>query len=152
MFNKNVFLMLNKIIIFAVGLMVGLIAGRSPRQTETPSGYSLTLSVDTIVKIVERPRPIAVRHAPETLTVVRHDTLVEMVREVKTYTDSSNYLAVVSGYDARLDTLRILNTVVTQTERSSVRRRHWGLGVTGGIGCSQRGVAPSVTFGLTYMF
>lgn len=66
-----------------------------------------------------------------------------------TYADT-NYVAYVSGYEARLDSLRIFRT--TQQIRSTETRHtsRWSVGVTAGYGCTTAGLQPFVGIALSY--
>lgn len=91
-------------------------------------------------------------HAP--VCLARDDTLT-MRAETRVYADS-NYRAVVSGIDPRLDSLVIYRpeTTVTRLLTESRPTRHdarrWSLGVTAGVTATRHGLAPGVCIGLSY--
>ena len=76
------------------------------------------------------------------------DVLVPIVSKV--YSDS-NFRAVVSGFEARLDSLVVYPRQTAILPRAS-RPGKWSLGVTAGACLSPRGISPGVTVGLTYTF
>lgn len=76
------------------------------------------------------------------------DVLVPIVSKV--YADS-NFRAVVSGFEARLDSLVVYPRMAAISPRGS-RPDKWALGVTAGACLTPRGISPGVTVGLTYTF
>ncbi|MDE6370654.1 MAG: hypothetical protein K2K92_04105 [Duncaniella sp.] len=103
------------------------------------------------------PSPSSLKEQEDTYTTVcraRGDTLT-LRAETRVYADS-NYRAVVSGIDPRLDSLVIFRpeTTVTRmvTEGQQVRNdtRRWSLGVTAGVTATSHGLAPGVCIGVSY--
>ena len=75
----------------------------------------------------------------------RRDTVsVEIPIEQKVYSDSL-YDAWVSGYEARLDSIRIKRETVTVTKRVPKR---WGVGVQAGVGLSGAYIGVGITYNI----
>lgn len=83
---------------------------------------------------------------------VERDTVIQVKDDVavipisrKTYTDSSTYRAVVSGYDPRLEEMEIYreNTIVTRW-----KQKHWHIGFGAAAGVSMVTRKPDITIGL----
>lgn len=82
--------------------------------------------------------------------VVRVDTITkETIIPIsqKVYKDSS-YTAWVSGYRPRLDSIRVMNSVVTRDVVRPAKR--WGVGIQGGVGVTPKGVQPYIGIGINY--
>lgn len=73
-----------------------------------------------------------------------HEVSVPITQRV--YEDSM-YTAWVSGYMARMDSIRVRSVVVTR--RVSEWKR-WCVGIQGGMGVTPKGVLPYVGVGVTY--
>ncbi len=66
-----------------------------------------------------------------------------------TYADT-DYVAYVSGYEARLDSLRIFRTMQQIRSTETRRTSRWSVGVTAGYGCTTAGLQPFVGIALSY--
>lgn len=87
----------------------------------------------------------------DTIIVTKTDSIeVALPIEQKVYKDTM-YTAWVSGYDARLDSIkvykntRIVNTIVREDKR-------WSVGVQAGIGLTPKGIQPYIGVGVQYNF
>jgi len=98
--------------------------------------------------------PVTVDAVPD--TVVRHDTIIRVEDGVavipislKTYTDSSTYKAVVSGYDPRLESIEVYQEqmIITNTVTAEPR---WTFGLQGGVYMTPKGLQPGLGFGAAY--
>lgn len=87
-------------------------------------------------------------------TLLERDTVIQVKENVavipitqKTYTDSTTYRAVVSGYDPRLDEIEIYreNMIVTQVKKERIR---WAIGATAGAGLGLFNRQPDVFVGV----
>lgn len=91
--------------------------------------------------------------------LLRSDGLKDSVRAVvpitqKVYADST-YKAWVSGYNPRLDSIRVYRqTIVTTKTETVVRKRRIGIGVQAGYGYGfqYRGLEPYVGLGVSWNF
>ena len=86
----------------------------------------------------------------DTDSVVRVDTVTkEAVIPIsqKVYKDSM-YTAWVSGYRPRLDSIKVVNSVVTRD--MVLKPRRWSVGVQGGVGMTPKGVQPYVGIGVSW--
>ena len=122
-----------------------------------------TVTVVSVVRdTVEVEKPVYVKervvenvYVPVTDTLRLHDTtFVVLPRFQREYADSL-YTAWVSGYDPRLDSIRIVRTlhVVTQTVTVKEPPKRWGLGVTAGYGLTlapQPQLSPFIGVGVSY--
>lgn len=112
-----------------------------------------TLKVDTPVPvhhyIKERDTAFIV------LTDVKVDTIKELVylpREYMVYKDT-NYRAVVSGVQPRLDSIEIFQRTYTNTITKTIKvpdRKRWGFGIQAGAGYDGKKVRPFVGLGVQY--
>ena len=143
---------------------VGFLTGRCTAPAPPVEPLSRDTVVVTRYDTITREKPVYLtRRVVDTLRVPVFDTLrirdtlfLTLEREQRTYGDSV-FRAWVSGYEPRLDSIRIRQTVrcVTVTERVPVEvSRKWGLGVTAGYGAVVQGgsviLAPYVGFGISY--
>lgn len=78
------------------------------------------------------------------------DSVAVEIPIVQRHYRDSTYEAWVSGYEARLDSVRVFapTTVITRREWKPPKR--WHVGVTAGYGYGPRGVQPYVGIGITY--
>ena len=110
------------VVIALVLLLTGFVCGRRYEKSRTPeyTEHSDTVTViDTVFK--EKPVPVEVikwKTVPEYFAV--HDTtlmvdsvLVDVPMERLVYQEDSVFYAVISGYKASLDTLKIYNEITT---------------------------------------
>jgi len=120
-------------------------------------------SKDTMPKVIrEQPLEVVVVATrqksdadPLRVEVRDSDTLVSVPITQRVYEDS-NYVAYVSGYRAKLDSIMVTNTFRTQTIREVVRSEkppnRWSFGIVGGygIGVLDKKVQPFVGVGIAY--
>lgn len=89
--------------------------------------------------------------------VLRDTVYVSLPREEKTYRDT-NYTAIISGYEPRLDYMEVYPKTITITETVTERtkRRPWGIGVNVGYGATlhdrQVMLSPYIGIGVSYNF
>lgn len=86
----------------------------------------------------------------DTDSVVRVDTITKEVSipiSQKVYRDSM-YTAWVSGYRPSLDSIKVVNSVVTRDVVRPANR--WGVGIQGGVGMTPKGVQPYVGVGVSW--
>ena len=142
------------------GVACGVLSWLLPRCGVEAEGNEIVTS-DTIRDTVTVREPVArdsvlVRTVVRELPVVRTDTVriasevqrdtvsVEIPIEQKVYSDSL-YDAWVSGYEARLDSIRIKRETVTVTKRVPKR---WGVGVQAGVGTGGAYVGVGITYNI----
>lgn len=115
-----------------------------------------TLTLTDTIHTVE-PKYIAVR-TMDTIRVPvpvqgKTDTVwAELPREQKIYQDST-YLAYVSGYDPRLDSIDVYRKTTTITVNNVVKEYtnpRWSIGVQAGYGASKAGLSPYIGVGVQY--
>ena len=151
--------------VMVVLLMAAFFTGRWTGQAETAD----EVKSDTVIKrdtvSIPDPQPhlgtqevvrykyVPISVAPDTF--VKHDTIIRVQDGVavipislKTYTDSSTYKAVVSGYDPRLESIEVYqtNTVITNTVQPS----RWSFGLQGGVYVTPKGLQPGIGVGVQY--
>lgn len=153
--------------VMIVLLMAAFFTGRWTGQAETAD----EVKSDTVIKrdtvSVPDPQPhlatqeviryknVPVTVDPDTVYKEKHDTIIRVEDGVavipislKTYTDSSTYKAVVSGYDPRLESIEVYqtNTVITNTIEPS----RWSVGLQGGLYATPKGLQPGIGVGVQY--
>lgn len=99
------------------------------------------------------PKPVPVEHRiVDTIQVVTKDTvLVTLPREEVVYSDTS-YYAVVSGFQPRLDTLKVFpeQRAIYIEKTIQAPQKRWGLSVVGGGGFGAQGLTPFVGVGVSW--
>lgn len=149
---------MKRLISFLAGAATGWLFANffspSASVSTAAAGSDTVLRVDTV--LVSVPQAV-------TRTVVRHDTIriacsggsdsidVALPVTQSHYTDPHGE-AWVSGWHARLDSMRLYPSTVTVTRTQSVPSRRWHLGVTAGVTSTAHGVAPGISVGVTYSF
>ena len=143
------------------GVACGVLSWLLPRCGVEAVGNEI-VTCDTIRDTVTVREPVVrdsvlVRTVVRELPVVRTDTVSVLVSEVQTDTVSveipieqkvysdSLYDAWVSGYEARLDSIRIKRETVTITKRVPKR---WGVGVQAGVGTGGAYVGVGITYNI----
>lgn len=141
-------------ITFLAGVAAGLFL---PRAFRYGDGGSEECRADTVYvrgTIVKTMPATVHKTVTEKITVRVTDTLrirdtlyIELPRTQKEYADT-DYRAWVSGYEPRLDSLKVfpVSTVVTV----HAPQKRWGLGVQAGVGLSVKGLTPYVGVGVSY--
>ena len=115
-----------------------------------------TLTLFDTLKVVE-PKYIAVKTVDTIRVPVpvqgKTDTVwAELPREQKIYRDST-YLAYVSGYAPRLDSIDVYRKTTTITVNNIVKEYtnpRWSIGVQAGYGASKEGLSPYIGVGISY--
>lgn len=79
--------------------------------------------------------------------IIRDTVSVKVPISRKTYI-GEDYRAVVSGYEASLDTIQVKTKTITNTIYQEPSR--WALGVSAGYGMTAKGLQPYVGIGVTY--
>lgn len=110
-----------------------------------------TLKVDTPVPVYKYIK------YNDTVTICHElrDTVKELVflpREYMVYKDT-NYRAVVSGVQPRLDSIEIFRRTYTNTITKTIKvpdRKRWGFGIQAGAGYDGKKVRPFVGLGVQY--
>lgn len=127
--------------------------------TDTLTSDTITIvKYDTIVvtkPIIVESRNIGIKHY-KVLGYIdakkAMDTLhVALPIEQKVYEDST-YRAYVSGFDAKLDSIKIYQPTryITITNTSPPNRWSWGL--QGGVGITPKGIQPYIGIGINLRF
>lgn len=141
---------------FVAGAVVATIfSGRCRRgEAEAPTTAADTVRVIdtlTVVRPVERWRTV-VKTVERSLALSSDstDTVSVAVPLEKRLYVGDDYRAVVSGYEARLDTLQLRRELqrVMLPKPASVKR--WGVSVTAGVALTPVGVQPMVGVGVSY--
>ena len=157
--------------IIVVLMVAAFFVGRCTGQMGADEGliaHSDTVTVTDTVKIpfekletqvvtqeVIRYKYVPVTVDPDTVYKEKYDTIIRVQDGVavipislKTYTDSSTYKAVVSGYDPRLESIEVYQeqTVITRTVQPS----RWSVGLQGGLYATPKGLQPGIGVGVQY--
>lgn len=138
----------------AAGWLFANFNSHSASVSTASAGSDTVLRVDTV--LVSVPQAV-------TRTVVRHDTIRIACSGVSDSIDvalpvaQSHYIdpcgeAWVSGWHARLDSMRFYPSTVTVTRTQTATPRRWHIGVTAGVTATAHGIAPGVSVGVTYSF
>lgn len=153
--------------LLAAAFAGGYFAGRTKAEPEVTIQRDTITYRDTVIQ--DRPVPVYVTQVrtdtvrlalidSSTTTLIRDSATVRIPITRKVYRDSL-YRAVISGYNASLDSIWVYRQVqeiyITRTQKTPQKR--WGLGVTAGPsvlatpdGSIKAGVG--MTAGLTYRF
>ena len=164
-------------------LLAGILIGFGIRgMLSTCGGHQDVPDIDTVsVKVVHDtivdtvPLPIETRkvgsvvaHLPiannmvldnsELTDTVKFDANKDSVAvlvpmEQKVFTDSTNYRAVISGYNISLDTMQVFRHREYITERIKPPAKRWGLSVgVGAVVGTDMKVRPGIFVGVSYTF
>ena len=105
---------------------------------------SVVMRYETVRVPIYRPTDTVMCSVPQTDSVKVQLPIVQ-----RTYGDSL-YTAWVSGYDARLDSIR-LYTRSQYSFKARDKPRHWGVGIGAGVGFTPKhGVQPYIGIGIQY--
>ena len=74
---------------------------------------------------------------------------VELPISQKVYEDSL-YRAWVSGFDARLDSIKLFQPTKYITITTKQKTSRWNVGIQGGVGITPKGVQPYIGVGVSY--
>ena len=167
--TKDIKDLLTGLAILVVLMVAAFCLGRCTGQMGADEGliaHSDTVTVTDTVKIpfekletqvvtqeVVRYKYVPISVAPDTF--VKHDTIIKVEDGVavipislKTYTDSSTYKAVVSGYDPRLEEIEIYQEQTVITKTIAPPRISWGL--QAGMFVTPKGLQPGVGVGVQW--
>lgn len=75
--------------------------------------------------------------------------VVELPIEQKVYGDST-YKAWVSGFDARLDSIKLFQPTKYITITTKQKPSRWNVGLQGGVGITPKGIQPYIGVGVSY--
>ena len=158
-----------------VGVVIGLLLSTCGGHRDTPDIDTVSIKVvrDTIIDTV--PVPVELRQVGSVVAhlpiannkVLDNSKLTDMVRfdankdsvavlvpiEQKVFTDSTNYRAVISGYNVTLDTMQVFRHREYITERIKPPAKRWGLSVgVGAVVGTDMKVRPGIFVGVSYTF
>lgn len=154
----------NQAILFILAIALGLLIllyvnGYINKPNDNIESQSVNVrteyKIDTI--LVSNPIPYKVK-VVDTLSLVDslvvRDTITNTIIlpiEQKTYKDS-NYVAYVSGYTPKLDSINVYNRTETKyiTIENKYKAKRWGLGIQAGYGLYKDGFTPYVGIGISY--
>lgn len=156
LFNQAILFILT----IAFGLLILLyVSGYINKPNDNIESQSVNVrteyKIDTI--LVSNPIPYKVK-VVDTLSLVDslvvRDTITNTIIlpiEQKTYKDS-NYVAYVSGYTPKLDSINVYNRTETKyiTIENKYKAKRWGLGIQAGYGLYKDGFTPYVGIGISY--
>lgn len=147
------------IIPFAAGVAAGSLAmsrcgGEAEAAAVTVKADTVTVTDTVLVeKPVEKIRTkVRTVVRPMALAADTTDTVAVRVGMERKVYQTDDYRAVVSGYEASLDTLLLRRelTRVTLTPATQGRGRRWGVSVTAGVALTPAGVQPMIGIGVSY--
>lgn len=157
---KTLFQILTIVVIACLFVLMGVGIGKECGQKEPI--INVVEKVDTLficdtIKVTE-PLYVKERIVDSVLvavtdTIVRNDTtFITLPRQERKY-QSPQFQAWVSGYDPKLDSIKLYQTTKTITKEIPViqkQKPRFSLGITGGYGAGKDGLTPFVGVGLTY--
>ena len=150
---------MKKILIPAICFVIGLTIGsRHGLHGKSESSHSadtvfvtdtLTIAAPAVVDSIKL-RPVA-RRLPSAISASAsadtiRDTVTVMVPMTSYRYVSPLYEAVVSGYEAKLDSI----TVYPQTTIITKRPKRWNISVGAGACVTRHGVEPGINIGVSY--
>ena len=153
----DIYAVVSLILLFLLTFFVGRCT--APGCSDVPTADTVTIHDtirydapppvhDTIYK--RKVVPVVMRDTisqTDTLIVV-HDSVAVIPIHLRTYTDSSTYKAVISGYEPRLEEIEVYQqqTIITRTIEPS----RWSFGLQGGVYVTPKGLKPGIGFGAQY--
>ena len=75
--------------------------------------------------------------------------VVELPIEQNVYADST-YKAWVSGFNARLDSIKLYQPTKYITITTKQKTSRWNVGIQGGVGITPKGIQPYIGVGVSY--
>ena len=159
--EKQIMETLTRLAYFVLGVLVcALLSRLLPELGTEEEGDDVTADTVWVCKTIEKPivrDSTVVRYvtrrasvardtvfAPDTNVVSRDTVSVELPIVQKEYRDST-YTAWVSGYEARLDSIRVMTPTVTVTKW---KKRRWGAGVQAGYGTGGAYIGVGISYNL----
>lgn len=157
---KRLFQILTIAVIACLFVLMGVGIGNSCHQKDPT--IKVIEKVDTLyvcdtIKVTEplyvKERVIDSVLVAVTDTIVRNDTtFITLPKQQRKY-QSPQFQAWVSGYDPKLDSIKLFQTTRTITKEIPViqkQKPRFSVGITGGYGVGKDGLTPFVGVGLTY--
>ncbi len=150
---------MKKVFVPLICFLTGLVTGQCHKFRSGHSGQAEGLTADTVfltdTLTIVRPsitdsvnlRPVA-RRLPvlSSATDTVHDTVTVMIPMTSYRYVSPLYEAVVSGYEAKLDSI----TVYPQTTVITRRPKRWNISVGAGACVTRHGIEPGISVGVSY--
>lgn len=141
-------------------VLLGVAIGQSRCQrgsVRPPEIKVDTLLICDTIKVTEticvRERVVDSIMVAVTDTIVRNDTTYVYLPKQQRQYQSPQFHAWVSGYDPKLDSIKLFQTTKYITKEIPVvqkQKPRFSLGITGGYGAGKDGLTPFVGLGLTY--
>lgn len=129
----------------------------APADTVTVVKHD-TIKIDSpvpVYKYIKEKEYITITDSSIVVDTVIRDTVIKFIqlpREYLVYKDT-NYRAVVSGVQPRLDSIEIYRPTITNTITKYVevkKKTRWGLGVQAGYGYNGKNLRPYIGAGVQY--
>lgn len=141
------------VVVFGIGFFTGYHYknGKMPVEStteivyDTINYYSPVPKDSLVIHYETRKLPTAGKEKQPTTDSVEVE--IPIVQNV--YEDST-YKAWVSGYDVRLDSVRIINKTEIITNTIKQKKKPWGIGIGVGYGVGAKGISPFVGITLSY--
>lgn len=152
---KNI---LNGLLLVFVGILVGMMLGKSCSTKREPILPQIVRDTTWIVQIdthyKEKPVPykVTVRDTLYVSNNTSNNTNGQMfIHEIKQYKDSV-LTAQVSGINAHLDWYKVSIPTTVQTITNTVYKKpgKWSIGLQGGVGITPKGLQPYLGVGIGY--
>lgn len=151
-----------------LGIMLFLAFWLGRKLGQADAENELIVKRDTVVRVdtIRYPDPqphlvtqevVKWKYLPLIITdtLVVNDTIIQVQDGVavipislKTYTDSSTYKAVISGYDPRLESIEVYQEQMIIT--NTIEPSRWSVGLQGGLYATPKGLQPGIGVGVQY--
>ena len=106
-----------------------------------------TISLGKEIKVIYTTREKVTPGVPER----NKDTLKAVIPISQRVYSDSTYTAYISGYDVKLDSIKFIRPTITITKTvKTIKKKHFGFGLQGGVGLTPKGVQPYIGFGLQW--
>lgn len=116
---------------------------------DTIEVYKPVARDSVVVKHITERLPKVVKTQTDTITLT--DSVEVAVPITQRVYEDTLYTAYVSGYKARLDSMRLRSKVTTLIRTAYVRKNaRWGVGVQAGYGVGHCGASPYIGVGVSY--
>lgn len=145
-------MILATVVVFGIGFFTGYHykSGKTSVESTTEIVY------DTINYYSPVPKDsLVIRYETRKLPTAKEkqstaDSVEVEIPIVQNVYEDSTYKAWVSGYDVRLDSVRIINKTEIITNTIKQKKKPWGIGVGVGYGVGAKGISPFVGITLSY--
>lgn len=155
-FYQIMLILASALLLVYLGAVIGSSVTQKGSQIDTKTKVDTLLIHDTTMvteSIFVKQRVVDTMMVAVTDTIIRNDTtFVYLPKQQREYR-SPQFRAWVSGYDPKLDSIKIYQTTKQITKEIPViqkQRSRWGVGIQAGYGATREGLSPYVGVGVSY--